>query len=133
MTRICSRGRVGSCTGDASLWGQKVLPRLAITGLTAVSDRLHTARWLGFSESMSKGTNMSDQPSEDDLRFLKGMGMIEVEPGRWSSGWQGSDPAMQEWFDGLGGAGEEQLDLLMRAERVQNEFDLEQSGAAAAS
>jgi hypothetical protein len=74
-----------------------------------------------------------DQPTEEKLRFIKEMGMTEVEPGRWSTGWQGSDPDMQEWIDNLGGAGEEQLDLLIRAGRVQNEFDLEQGGAASAS
>lgn len=62
-----------------------------------------------------------DRPSEEELRFLAEMGMTEVEPGRWASGWQGSDPGMQEWFDNLGGEGEEQLDLLMRAGRVQND------------
>lgn len=75
----------------------------------------------------------NDQPAEDELRFLKEMGMTEIEPGRWSSGWQGSDPDMQERFDNLGGAGEEQLDLLTRAGRLQNEFDLEQTGAGIAS
>lgn len=76
---------------------------------------------------------MSDQPSKEDLGFLEEMGMTEVEPGRWSSAWQGSDPGMQKWFDNLGGAGEEQLDLLTRAGRVQNEFDMERSGGAVAS
>lgn len=60
------------------------------------------------------------------------MGMTEVEPGRWMSGWQGRGPGMQEWLDDLGSEGEEQLDLLIRAGRVQNEFDLEQSGASGA-
>lgn len=59
--------------------------------------------------------------------------MTEVEPGRWVSGWQGSDPGVQEWFDNLGSEGEEQLDLLMRAGRVQNEFDMERSGATSAA
>lgn len=77
--------------------------------------------------------NAKDQPTDEGLRFLKETGMTEVKPGHWSSGWQGSDPGMQEWFDNLGGAGEEQLDLLMRAGRVQNEFDMEQTGGAAAS
>lgn len=61
------------------------------------------------------------------------MGMTEVEPGRWVSGWQGSDQATQELFDSLGWEGKEQLDLLARAGRVQNEFDREQSGAAVGS
>lgn len=73
------------------------------------------------------------QPTEEELRFLRDMGMTEVEPGRWSSGWQGGDGHTQEWFDKLGPAGEEQLDLLMRAGRVQNEFDLEKSGSGAAA
>lgn len=72
------------------------------------------------------------QPTEDELRFLAEMGMTEVEPGRWSSGWQGSDPDIQEWLDSQGAEGEERLDLLMRAGRVQNEFDLEQTGAETA-
>jgi hypothetical protein len=73
----------------------------------------------------------NDQPTEEELRFLKEMGMTEVEPGRWSSGWQGSDPGMQGWLDDLGGEGEEQLDLLMRAGRVENEVKMEQTGAGA--
>lgn len=73
------------------------------------------------------------EPTEDQLRFMAEMGMTEVEPGRWSSGWQGSDPDMQEWIDGQGSEGEEQLDLLMRAGRVQNEFDMEQTGADSAA
>lgn len=72
-----------------------------------------------------------DQPTEEELRFLKEMGMTEVEPGRWSSGWQGSDSGMQGWLDDLGDEGEEQLDLLMRAGRVENEFKMEQGGAGA--
>lgn len=72
-----------------------------------------------------------DQPTEEELRFLKEMGMTEVEPGRWSSGWQGSDAGMQGWLDDLGDEGEEQLDLLMRAGRVENEFNMEQTGAGA--
>ncbi|MCO4263759.1 hypothetical protein NG697_12640 [Pseudarthrobacter sp. MDT3-26] len=72
-----------------------------------------------------------DQPTEEELRFLKEMGMTEVEPGRWSSAWQGSGPGMQEWLDDLGDEGEEQLDLLMRAGRVENEFKMEQGGAGA--
>jgi hypothetical protein len=74
-----------------------------------------------------------ERPSEEELRFLAEMGMTEVEPGRWSSDWQGSGPGMQDWFDNLGSEGEEQLDLLMRAGRVQNEFDMEQTGARSAS
>ncbi|WP_157359195.1 hypothetical protein [Arthrobacter sp. Soil782] len=58
--------------------------------------------------------------------------MTEVEPGRWSSGWQGSDPDMDSWFEELGSEGQEQLDLLTRAGRVQNEFDMEQSSSGAA-
>lgn len=77
--------------------------------------------------------NAKDQPTEEELRFLKEMGMTEVEPGRWSSGWQGEGPGMQSWLDDLGSEGEEQLDLLMRAGRVQNEFDMEKNGGAAAS
>ena len=72
------------------------------------------------------------KPTEDELRFLAEMGMTEVEPGRWTSGWQASDPDMQEWLDSQGPEGEERLDLLMRAGRVQNEFDLEQTGAKSA-
>lgn len=74
-----------------------------------------------------------DQPTEEELRFLKEMGMTEVEPGRWSSGWQGSEPGMQGWLDDLGSEGEEQLDLLTRAGRVQKEFDMERNSGAAAS
>lgn len=77
--------------------------------------------------------NAKDQPTEDELRFLKEMGMTEVEPGRWSSGWQGNDPGMQDWLDDLGSEGEEQLDLLMRAGRVENEFNMEPTGSAAAA
>jgi hypothetical protein len=40
---------------------------------------------------------------------------------------------MQDWLDNLGSEGEEQLDLLMRAGRVQNEFDMEQTGATSAA
>lgn len=72
------------------------------------------------------------KPTEQELQALAAMGMTEVEPGRWASGWQGSGPGMQEWLDDLGSEGEEQLDLLIRAGRVQNEFDLEQSGASGA-
>lgn len=75
----------------------------------------------------------NERPTEEELKFLAEMGMTEVEPGRWVSGWQASDPGMQDWFDNLGSEGEEQLDLLMRAGRVQNEFDLEQTGAASAA
>lgn len=71
--------------------------------------------------------------SDEDVQFLAGMGMTEVEPGRWASGWQGGDPGIQEWFDSIGPEGQEQLDLLMRAGRVQNEFDMEQSGSATAA
>lgn len=74
-----------------------------------------------------------DQPTEEELKFLADMGMTEVEPGRWVSGWQGSSPGMQEWLDDLGSEGEEQLDLLMRAGRVQNEFDMEQTGASSSA
>lgn len=74
-----------------------------------------------------------DRPTEEELKFLAEMGMTEAEPGRWVSGWQGSGPGMQEWLDDLGSEGEEQLDLLMRAGRVQNEFDVEQSGASSAA
>jgi hypothetical protein len=74
-----------------------------------------------------------DQPTEEELRFLKEMGMTEVEPGRWSSAWQGSGPGMENWFEDLGSEGQEQLDLLMRAGRVQNEFDVEQSDGSAAA
>lgn len=74
-----------------------------------------------------------DRPTEDEIRALEEMGMTEVEPGRWSSGWQGGDPEMDAWFENLGPAGQEQLDLLTRAGRVQNEFDLEQHGASAAN
>ena len=86
-------------------------------------------------DTAKEGTDVSkkSQPTEEELRFLKGMGMTEVEPGRWSSDWQGSDGNTQKWFDDLGPQGEEQLDLLIRAGRVQNEFDLEQSGAGAAA
>jgi hypothetical protein len=78
--------------------------------------------------------NASDQPTEEELRFLKEMGMTEVEPGRWSSGWQGSEPGIQGWLDDLGSEGEDQLDLLVGAGRVQNDFDMERnSGPAAAS
>lgn len=74
-----------------------------------------------------------DRPSEEELRFLQEMGMVEVEPGRWVSGGQGSDPETQAMFDGLDGAAKEQLDLMMRAGRVQNEFTLEQSGGISAA
>ena len=74
-----------------------------------------------------------DRPTEEEMKFLAEMGMTEVEPGRWASGWQGSGPGMQEWLDDLGSEGEEQLDLLMRAGRVQNEFDMERSGASSAA
>jgi hypothetical protein len=74
-----------------------------------------------------------DRPADEELKFLAEMGMTEVEPGRWVSGWQGSGPEMQGWLDDLGSEGEEQLDLLMRAGRVQNEFDMERTGAASAS
>lgn len=77
--------------------------------------------------------NAKDQPTEEELRFLKEMGMTEVEPGRWSSAWQGSGPGMENWFEDLGSEGQEQLDLLMRAGRVQNELDMEQSGSGAAA
>jgi hypothetical protein len=73
-----------------------------------------------------------NQPTDEDLRFMADMGMTEVEPGRWVSGWQGSDPDIQEWIDSQGPQDQEQLDLLMRAGRVQNEFDLEQTGAQSA-
>lgn len=73
------------------------------------------------------------RPSDEDLRFLNEMGMVEVEPGRWVSGWQGSDPEMQAHIDRLDDAGKEQLDLLMRAGRVQNEFDLEHTGGTSAA
>lgn len=72
-----------------------------------------------------------DRPTEGELRFLEEMGMTEVEPGRWSSAWQGSYPGMQEWLDDLGSEGEEQRDLLTRASRVENEFKMEQTGASA--
>ncbi len=72
------------------------------------------------------------QPTGDEQRFMAEMGMTEVEPGRWLSGWQGSDPDIQEWLDSQGSEGEEQLDLVMRAGRVQNEFELEQTGAQSA-
>lgn len=72
------------------------------------------------------------QPTEQELQFLAEMGMTEVEPGKWSSGWQGGNAGMQEWLDDLGSEGEEQLDLLMRAGRIQNEFDLEQTGGQSA-
>ncbi|MDJ0459916.1 hypothetical protein PUN71_022165 [Arthrobacter sp. NQ7] len=75
----------------------------------------------------------NERPTEEELKFLAEMGMTEVEPGRWVSGWQGSDPGMQDWFDNLGSEGEEQLDLLMRAGRVQNEFDMEQTGDTSAA
>lgn len=74
-----------------------------------------------------------ERPTEEEQRFLAEMGMTEVEPGKWASGWQGSGPGMQDWIDNLGSEGEEQLDLLMRAGRVQNDFDLERSGEAAAN
>lgn len=74
--------------------------------------------------------NAKDQPSEEDLRLLKEMGMTEVEPSRWSSGWQGSDPGAQDWLDELGSEGEEQLDLCMHASPVENEFYLERTGSA---
>ncbi|MFM9431999.1 hypothetical protein [Arthrobacter sp. MP_2.3] len=72
------------------------------------------------------------QPTDDEKRFMANMGMTEVEPGRWLSGWEGSDPDIQEWLDSQGDEGQEQLDLAMRAGRVQNEFDLEQTGAQSA-
>lgn len=74
-----------------------------------------------------------DKPTEEELKFLAEMGMTEVEPGRWISGWQGSGPGMQDWLDELGPEGEEQLDLLIRAGRVQNDFDMERTGAPTAS
>ncbi|GAA4034269.1 hypothetical protein GCM10023063_17800 [Arthrobacter methylotrophus] len=73
------------------------------------------------------------RPSDEDLQFLAEMGMTEVEPGRWVSGWQAGDPGTQEWFDSIGTEGQEQLDLLMRAGRVQNEFDMEQTGSDTAA
>lgn len=75
--------------------------------------------------------NAKKQPTEEELRFLQEMGMTEVEPGRWSSAWQGSDPGMQEWLDDLGSEGEEQLDLLVRAGRAENEFKMDQTGTDA--
>lgn len=81
----------------------------------------------------AKDQPTSDQPTEAELRFLKEMGSTEVEPGRWSSGWQGSGPDTEDWFEDLGSEGQEQLDLLVRAGRVQNEFDTEQSGSGAAA
>lgn len=66
------------------------------------------------------------RPTDDELRFMAEMGMTEVEPGRWLSGWKGTDPDLQERIDSQGSKGQEHLDLL-RAGRVQNEFDLEQN------
>src|SRR5687767_387422 len=77
--------------------------------------------------------NTNNQPPAEDVEFLKSKGMTEIEPGRWVSEWQGSDPDIEEFFDNLGPEGKEQLDLLARAGRVQNEFDQEQSGAGVAA
>lgn len=73
------------------------------------------------------------QPTDEELRFLKKMGMTGIEPGRWSSAWQGSGPESKDWSEDFGSERQEQLDLLVRAGRVQNEFDLEQSGSRVAA
>lgn len=86
---------------------------------------------IDFGEGILSG-QQEQQPTDDELRFMAEMGLTEVEPGRWVSGWQGSDPDIQEWLDSQGSEGQEQLDLLMRVGSVQNEFELDQSGAQSA-
>lgn len=71
----------------------------------------------------------AEEPTEAEKQFLAEMGLTEVEPGRWSTGWEADGPAAQAFLDGLTEADIEQLDLMAAANRVQNEFDLEQSGA----
>lgn len=73
-----------------------------------------------------------DEPTPEELKFLREMGMTEIEPGRWVSAPEASSPDMQAFLDSMSPAEEEQLDLLMRAGRVQNEVDMEQTGSATA-
>lgn len=72
-------------------------------------DRQYAGRRLGSVHQCLRGTTVSDQPSKDELRFLQEMRMTEAEPSRWSSGWRGSDPGMQDWLGNLDGVGSEQL------------------------
>lgn len=74
-------------------------------------------------------TDSEQQPTADERRFLESQGMKEAEPGRWVSDFQASDPQTREMLDGMNAEEHERLDLLSRSGRVQNEFELEQSGA----
>jgi hypothetical protein len=70
----------------------------------------------------------SNQPTEDERRFLESQGLREVEPGRWLSDFEASDPETQHLADNMSAADREYIDLVMRAGRVTTEFDMEQSG-----
>ena len=83
---------------------------------------------IGGSMTDSEGNEIS----AEDRQFMAEMGMTEVEPGRFMSGWQASDQESQEFFESLTSSGMEQLDLLARAGRVSNEFELEHSGSSTA-
>ncbi|HEX9229521.1 MAG TPA: hypothetical protein VF885_23235 [Arthrobacter sp.] len=67
------------------------------------------------------------EPTAADKKFLESMGMQEVEPGRWHSGWQGELPEGTS-IDNFGAAGLEQLNRMMHEARAENESQIAKSG-----
>ncbi|MGV0109027.1 hypothetical protein [Arthrobacter sp. CP30] len=73
------------------------------------------------------------QPTKDDRRFLREMGMTEVEPGRWVGAPEANSPGARAFLDDIRPEEQEQLALLMCAGRVQNKFALERGDGFAAT